>query len=253
MRKLDSNVLSGIVTVYQAGTPGAWVLSRFEDRGQPPFLNELDPGNVGPVGMFGPSAASDAAVTGCARGRERRRRRRPSARCTRRQVGSRRPATGLGGPAAFAVVAADASGRHRRGRGRSGGTDRRGGTHRTPAAAAAVTARAPPLSRDTTVRQTSAPESRTLHRCDDIVVGHCTVMEGRDERTSRTRARYHTMIMLYTVARRERDVSSRLFSAAPRETSPRPRNAQPLHDRWRRARSRSTRFIPLLLPLLLYS
>lgn len=63
------NVLSGIVTVYQAGTPGAWVLSRFEDRGQPPFLNELDPGNVGPVGMFGPSAASDAAVTGGARGR----------------------------------------------------------------------------------------------------------------------------------------------------------------------------------------
>lgn len=65
------HVLSGIVTVYQAGTPGAWVLSRFEDRGQPPFLNELDPGNVGPVGMFGPSAASDAAVTG-ARGCERR-------------------------------------------------------------------------------------------------------------------------------------------------------------------------------------
>lgn len=55
-------VLSGIVTVYQAGTPGAWVLSRFEDRGQPPFLNELDPGNVGPVGMFGPSAASDAVA-----------------------------------------------------------------------------------------------------------------------------------------------------------------------------------------------
>jgi len=157
------NVLSGIVTVYQAGTPGAWVLSRFEDRGQPPFLNELDPGNVGPVGMFGPSAASDVAVTGGARGR-------PSARFTRRRVGSRQPATGLGGPAAVAVVADDASGQHRRGRDRSDGggggggggccarrrcgTDRGGGTHRTPAAAA-VTARAPPLRRDTTARRTS--------------------------------------------------------------------------------------------------
>jgi len=110
--------------------------------------------------MFGPSAASDAAVTGGARGRERLRRRRPSARCTRRRVSSRRPATGLSGPAAVAVVTADASGRHRRGRDRSGGgggcggggccarrrcgTDLGGGTHRSPAAAA-VTARAPPL------------------------------------------------------------------------------------------------------------
>lgn len=43
-------ILPGIATILEPGSPGAQVLPRFEDRGQPPFLNKFDAGNVGGLG-----------------------------------------------------------------------------------------------------------------------------------------------------------------------------------------------------------
>lgn len=44
--EVDAGV-PGVAVVLRTISKGAWVLPRLEDRGQPPFLDEPDAGNLG--------------------------------------------------------------------------------------------------------------------------------------------------------------------------------------------------------------